>query len=84
MFNCCWTAFLVSMTVGNSSNRTLHIICGSLSLASWSIQHTIKVFGLPFQDSLFICEKSASICTEQCGDPRAFWTINDFQCIMTS
>ena len=26
--------FLVSMTVGNSSNRTLHSICGSLSIAS--------------------------------------------------
>ena len=25
---------LVSMTVGNSSNRTLHSICGSLSIAS--------------------------------------------------
>ena len=30
----CWTAFLVSMTVGNLSNRTLHSICGSLSIIS--------------------------------------------------
>ena len=28
------TAFLVSMTVGNSSNGTLHSICGSLLIAS--------------------------------------------------
>ena len=39
------------------------------------------MFSPPFQDSPFICEKSASICTEQCGDSGTLWAINDFQCI---
>ena len=40
------------------------------------------MFCPPFQDSLFICEKCASICTEQCCCSRALWTINGFKCIM--
>ena len=41
-----------------------------------------RMFYPSFKDSLFICEKNASICTEQYGGSRALWTINGFHYIM--
>ena len=70
----------------NSSNRTLHSICGSMSIAS-SLMLDGR-FSKLLKCSAYlskvasICEKSASICTEQCGGSRALWVINGFQCIM--
>ena len=40
------------------------------------------MFCPPFQNSLFICEKGASICSEQCSVSITLWVINGFQCIM--
>ena len=39
------------------------------------------VFFPPFQDSIIICKKSASICTEQCGGHTTLWAINAILCL---
>ena len=31
----------------------------------WAIEHTIEMFGPPFQDSIFICQKCDDICTKK-------------------
>ena len=63
---------VVELTVGNSSNRTLHYICGSLAFASSLMLDSrfstlLKCSAHLFKIASLFCEKSASICTEQCG-----------------
>ena len=62
-------AFTVSETVGSSSSSGLHSTCGSLLIASSLIAdgrlRTPSVFSPSSQDSLFVSQKTSSICTKE-------------------
>ena len=75
----CCIAFVVSVTVGNPSNSTLHstygnllitlalIVDGRLSTLSKCLTHRFKI--------AYLCQKCASICTKKWGGSRSLWTL---------
>ena len=78
--------FLVSTTVGNSSNRTLHSICRSLSIASSLMLDgrfsTLLKYSANLSNIASLSVRSILPSALQCGGSRAVWVINRFQSIM--